>query len=85
MSELIQIRQIFQRTTDFQDVIEMEKEWYDKFVAEYEAKHGKSPTPHDVWNAAIDEGYDYETEWSEPDWNNETVTDCWIGNDSRGV
>jgi len=71
--DFIRIHQSRTVSYDFEDVMEVEKEWYDEFIA-------KNPhaSPQDIWNAGYDEGYEYETERSEPNYDDE-IHDTWIG------
>ena len=77
--ETVAMRCAYYRTTDFQDVMEIDKEWFDNYLLE-----NPKANPTQIWYAALDEGFEPEIEWSEPDWTNEEIVECWIG-DSRGV
>lgn len=72
--ETIKLHARYQRIYDFQDVMEIDKEWYGQYLAE-----NPHATPHQIWDAAMEDGYEAEIEWSEPDWNNENIMGCWIG------
>lgn len=71
--ESIYIHQSRSMTYDFEDVMEIDKEWYDEYVA-------KNPgaTPKQIWDAAYEDGFEYETESSEANYDDE-IHDTWIG------
>ena len=71
--DFVRIHQALNRTYEFEDIMEVEKEWYDKFVAD-----NPNATPRDIWNAAYDAGYEYDTERSEAFCDDEII-DTWIG------
>ena len=71
--DFVRIHQALVRSYEFEDVMEVEKEWYDKFMSE-----NPNATPADVWSAGYDEGYEYDTERSEANYDDEII-DTWIG------
>lgn len=72
MSDYVRILQQISRTYDFEDVMEVEREWYEEFIAK-----NPNATPREIWNAGYDEGYEYETERSECNYD-DVIHETWI-------
>ena len=76
--ETIELRQLVAITYDCQSVMEVDKDWYDKFVTRQTEILGTPPRPLDIWNAAETKGFEPDIEWTEPS-DDDTIVDTWIG------
>ena len=56
MNDFIRIHQSRTVSYDFEDVMELDKEWYDEFIAQ-----NPTASPRDIWEAAEENGYQFDS------------------------
>lgn len=76
MNDFIRIHQSRTVSYDFEDVMELDKEWYDEFIAQ-----NPTASPRDIWEAAEENGFQFDSERIEPNYDDE-IHDTWLEDDN---